>query len=462
MDQDLNFDTIIVGAGQSGDPLARSLAGAGQRIALIERQYVGGTCINFGCTPTKTMVASAAIANSVKCADEFGIDVGHAHTAMVRVRDRKRKLVDSWRKSTESRLLNIGGLSLIYGVASFLSPTQMRVTDATGASTILTGGRIVLNTGGRPAVPHIPGIDTVSYLDSTSIMELDEVPEHLVIIGGGYIACEFAQMFRRFGSKVTILQRSKQLLGREDEDVAVSVKDILNQDGISIQLDAETTSVEQDGQRIRVHYRVSDSQSHLDASHVLVATGRTPNTEDLNLTAANIETTAQGYIVVNDHLETTSPNIYATGDVKGGPAFTHISYDDYRILRRQLVDGDKSASIAGRMIPYTVFIDPQLGRIGITESEARSAGIDVRIFKLSMESVARAAESGETRGFIKAIVEPTTEQILGCSVLGMQGGEIMAMIEIAMLGSLPYTKLRDGIFAHPTLAECFNNLFAPV
>ena len=332
----------------------------------------------------------------------------------------------------------------------------MKLND--GAVRTLTAEKIFINTGGRPAEPNLEGIDGVSTLDSTSIMELDELPQHLLVLGGGYIGLEFGQMFRRFGSEVTIVQQAKQLLGREDPDIADAVRQVMGEDGIKVLLDTKAIRAERDGTKINLTVRTTGGEQTLTGTHLLCAVGREPNTEDLNLAAAGIETDKQGNIKVNNKLETNVPGVYALGDVKGGPQFTHISYDDFRIIRTNLLESG-NATTDERFVPYTVFIDPQLGRIGISETEAKDKSLDFRVAKLEMKSVARAIEMSETRGFIKAIVDANNKQILGASVLGVEGGELMAMFEIAMMGKLPYTVLKDAIFAHPTLAESLNNLF---
>jgi pyruvate/2-oxoglutarate dehydrogenase complex dihydrolipoamide dehydrogenase (E3) component len=331
-----------------------------------------------------------------------------------------------------------------------------------GETLHLTADNIFINTGARPANPPIEGLDSVAALNSTTIMELDEVPDHLLVLGGSYVGLEFAQMFRRFGSEVTVVQRSGQLMGREDPDIAEAVAEIMRQDGIGILLGTQTLRAAQteDG-RIRLTVATSEGERTLSGSHLLVAAGRPPNTETLNLDAAGIETDKRGFIKANDRLETSAEGVYALGDVKGGPAFTHISYDDFRIIRTNLLE-DGSATTADRPVPYTMFIDPQLGRIGLSEQEARDQDRDVRIAKLPMNYVTRAIETGEARGLMKAIVDAETDQILGCAMLGIEGGEIMAMIQIAMMGNLPYTALRDAVFAHPTLAESLNTLFSTV
>jgi pyruvate/2-oxoglutarate dehydrogenase complex dihydrolipoamide dehydrogenase (E3) component len=331
-----------------------------------------------------------------------------------------------------------------------------------GEALELVADNVYINAGARPANPPIEGLDGVSALNSTSIMELDELPEHLLVLGGSYVGVEFAQMFRRFGSEVTVIERGGQLMGREDSDVAEAVAEILREDSIEVLLRTQTRRAAQDDAgKILLTVDTSERERTLEGTHLLVAAGRPPNTETLNLDAAGIETDKRGFIKANERLETSAPGVYALGDVKGGPAFTHISYDDFRIIRTNLLEGG-SATIADRSVPYTMFIDPQLGRIGLTEQEARDRGRDVRIATIPMTYVTRAVEMGETRGFMKAVVDSETDQILGCAVLGIEGGEIMAMIQIAMMGNLPYTVLSDAVFAHPTLAESLNTLFSSV
>jgi pyruvate/2-oxoglutarate dehydrogenase complex dihydrolipoamide dehydrogenase (E3) component len=325
---------------------------------------------------------------------------------------------------------------------------------------VLQAGTIVINAGARPSAPPLDGLDTVPALDSTSIMELDAVPEHLLVLGGGYVGLEFGQMFRRFGARVTIVQRGPALLAREDPDVAEAVAGIMREDGIDVLLDADATRVAAGpGGGVRLEVRVGGSARALEGSHLLVAAGRRPNTDGLGLEAAGVETDARGFVKVDERLRTNVPGIYAIGDVNGGPAFTHISYDDFRILRANLLEGG-SATTTGRLVPYTVFIDPQLGRVGLGEAEATASGREVRIAKMPMSYVARALEVDEPRGFMKAVVDAGSGQVLGCAVLGLEGGELMAALQVAIMGRLPYTALRDAVFAHPTLAESLNNLFA--
>jgi len=458
MDPATHYDAIVIGAGQAGGPLAGALARAGRRSALIERVHVGGTCINEGCTPTKTMVASARVAHLARRGADYGVRVGPVVVDMVAVRQRKRSIVESFRSGSERRLTT-AGLDLLMGEGRFIGPNAVEVRSA-GGTLALTAPLIFINTGGRPTRPGLPGIDSVPTLDSTSIMELGELPEHLLVLGGGYIGLEFSQMFRRFGSRVTVVQRAPQLVAREDADVSEEIRRILCEDGVEVLLETKAAWVGPAGDgRIRLAVQNGGDERMLVASHLLLATGRSPNTEALNLCTAGVVTDKSGFIKVNERLETSAPGVYALGDVKGGPAFTHISYDDFRIIRTNILEGG-NATTRDRLVPNTVFIDPQLGRIGLTETEAREQGRKIQVAKMPMCYVARALEMDEPRGFMKAVVDGDTGLILGAAVLGIEGGEIMAALQVAMMGRLPHTALRDAVFAHPTLAESFNNLFA--
>ncbi|HVI84809.1 MAG TPA: FAD-dependent oxidoreductase, partial [bacterium] len=350
-------------------------------------------------------------------------------------------------------------VELIFGEGRFSAPKVVEVTLKAGGARTLTADEIFINTGGRPARPAIDGLDSVKALDSTSIMELGALPKHLLVLGGGYVGLEFAQMFRRFGSAVMVVQQGKQLLTREDPDVAEEVLKVLKEDGIEVLLQTQATRVQvAAGGGVALQLRGPGGDRTVAGSHLLVAAGRVPNSDGLNLGAAAVQVDARGFISVNDRLEPDVAGIYALGDVKGGPAFTHISYDDYRIIRNNLLRGGQSTT-RDRFVPYTVYIDPQLGRIGLTEQEARAQGRTIRVAKIPTNWVARALEMAEPRGIIKAIVDMETRQILGAAVLAVEGGEIMSMLEIAMMARLPYTALEDGIFAHPTLAEGLNILF---
>jgi len=451
------FDAIVIGTGQGGGPLAGQLAKAGWSVAVLEREHVGGSCVNVGCTPTKTMVASARIAHLVRRAADYGVETGPVTVDQTVVRQRKRAIVESWSSGSRKGLERWDSLELIMGEGRLSGANTVTVSLNAGGERELSANTILINTGTRPYIPPVPGLDRVRYLDSTSIMELGAVPEHLLVLGGGYIGLEFGQMFRRFGARVTIIEQAPRCLPREDEDICSTMSAILREDGIDLRVGHSPTSIDQDGDFITAHL----PDGAIRGSHLLVAAGRTPNSDMLNLDAVGVETDDRGFILVNDALETNVPGIYAFGDVKGGPAFTHIAYDDFRILKANLVDG-ASRTISGRLVPYTVFTDPQLGRVGMTETEARNSGRNIGVATMPMTSVARAIEMDETRGLMKVVVDRDSETILGAAILGIEGGEIMSMLQVAMMGGLRYPELRDAIFAHPTLAESFNNLFKKV
>ena len=452
------YDAIVIGAGQGGGPLSTALASAGKKTAVIEVDEVGGTCVNRGCTPTKTMVASARVAYLARRATDYGVRTGPVEVDLGVVRQRKRDIVETFRHGTLSRLESAPGLDLIFGLARFVGDRRLEVTLRDGGREELSADLIVINAGLRPAPPTFP-LDGVQALDSTSIMELDRVPERLLVVGGSYVGLEFAQMFRRFGSQVTVIELGPRLVPREDPDVSNAVAEILREDGIEVLLDTRTQAARVVDGGVELHAAAAGGERFLRGTQLLMAVGRVPNTDRLEPAAAGIETDQRGHIVVNDRLETSAPGVYAAGDVTGEPAFTHISYADFRILRANLVENG-SRSRTGRLVPYTVFIDPQLGRVGMSEQEARNAGRDIRVARMPMDWVARALEVAEPRGFMKAVVDAHTDQILGCAVFGIEGGEVMSMMEIAMLAKLPYTALRDAVFAHPLLAESLNNLFS--
>ncbi len=424
------YDAVVIGAGQAGTPLARALAQSGRTTALIEREHVGGTCINEGCTPTKTMIASGRVAYLARRAADYGVQIGSLTIDMGKVRQRKRDIVDSFRNGNQSRIEQTEGLDLLFGTASFSGPKTVDVQMNDGSTRQLRADLIFINAGARPSMPRLEGIDDVPYLNSTTIMELDAVPEHLLIIGGGYIGLEFGQLFRRLGSRVTIVQRGGQLLEREDPDVAEAVAAILREDGVSVLLNTPALRVRRNRDEVELDVQTREGERTLRGTHLLVAAGRTPNSDRLNLSAAGVRTDTHGFIQANERLETNVPGIYVLGDIKGGPAFTHISYD------------------------------PQLARVGLSEGQAREQGRDIRVPTMPMSYVARALEVDESRDFLKAVVDAQSKQTLGFTVLGLEGGELMAVVEIAMLGKLPYTVLQDAVFAHPTIAESLNNLFA--
>lgn len=451
-------DVVIIGSGQAAGPLATAMAAAGKQAVLVEREHLGGTCVNVGCTPTKTMIASGRVAYLARRSGDYGVETGSISVDMVQVRQRKREIVKQWRRGSEERLLGKDNPRTIFGEARFTGDHEVTVALNDGGEKVFRAGTIVIDAGTRPRPLEIPGTDEVEILDSTTVMELAEVPEHLIVVGGGPIGLEFAQLFRRLGAGVTIVHRSPHLLSREDDDIAGAVQEVLEEDGIDILLDAEPTRVSRADGGIALEVAQGETTRTVTGSHVLAAAGRVPNTDSLALDAAGVETDKRGYIPTNDRLETNVAGIFAVGDIRGGPKFTHISYDDYRVLKENLIDGGER-TIEGRMVPYTVFIDPQFGRIGMTEQQAREAGREIRVASMPMSAVARAVETDEPRGVMKAVVDAGSGQILGAAVLGIEGGEIASMLQIAMMGELPYTALRDGIFPHPGLAEALNNLF---
>ncbi|RDW73633.1 hypothetical protein BP5796_07075 [Coleophoma crateriformis] len=474
------YDSIIVGSGQAGTPLASACAKAGRTVLLIERTHVGGCCINEGCTPTKTMVASGRAAYLARRGADYGVHTpggedGRIKIDMLKVRSRKREIVKSFGEGSEKRV-KAAGVDVWMGEAAFVDGKTLRVRMHDGSEKTVTSEQIFLNVGERPAPPMLDGLEEVAaerILDSTSIQELDVVPAHLVVLGGGYVGVEFAQLFRRLGAEVTIVQRGKQLLPREDKEIADALLEILKEDGVSVILEGTTTRVSSkspDSCTLTVENSNTEHSPELEieASHMLFAAGRIPNTESLNLSAAGIKTNAKGYIITNEYLETSNPGVWALGDVKGPPAFTHISYDDFRIVQRNLLEhknpGSKSlkkASIKTRQLPYVVYTDPQLGHIGLHEAEARKAYPDatIKTATMPMSYVARALETDESRGMMKAVVDGNTGMILGFTCLGIEGGEVMAVVQTAMLGNLRYEVLQEAIWAHPSLAESLNNLW---
>ena len=452
------YDAIIIGSGQAGTPLSTALAEAGMRTVLIERKHVGGTCINEGCTPTKTMIASGRVAHLVRQAAKYGVHTGPVRVDLRKIRKLKREVVNSFRNGSQAKIEKTENLELIFGEARFTGPKTVEILSKGGTSRLLTAKYIFINAGTRASRPMLDGLEEVPTLDHASIMELDTVPDHLLILGGGYIGLEFGQLFCRLGSRVTIIQSGNQLINREDPDVAEEVANILRQDGVRILLKAKAMRVRSTGGNIQLKVQQKGRSLNLTGSHLLVATGRTPNSDTLNLAATGIRMDDRGFIKVNSRLKTSADGVYALGDIKGGPAFTHISYDDFRIVRGNLLE-KKNLSTKNRQVPYTVFIDPELGHIGLTENEARTQKLNIRIAKMPMSKAARAIETHETRGVMKVIVDAKTNRILGAAILGIEGGEVMSVIEVAMMGKLPYTALRDGVFAHPTVTESLNNLF---
>jgi pyruvate/2-oxoglutarate dehydrogenase complex dihydrolipoamide dehydrogenase (E3) component len=452
----MKFDAIVIGSGQGGNPLCQRLADKGWSVALVERSRVGGTCINTGCTPTKTMVASAQVAHYARNAARWGVHANDVHVDLPAILERKNKVVARFRSGQELRLTERKTLSLYRGHARFLSPNQVQV-----GSDIIESERVFINTGTRPEIPDLPGLDTVPYLTNATLMEIRDLPEHLLVLGGGYIGLEFGQMFRRFGSDVTIVHRGGRLLTREDPDLAGELRKVLEVEGIKFLFNANTASLKTLGGKISLEVESPDGMFTLSGSHLLVATGRIPNTDDLGLENARVNIDAHGYVKINSRLETNVPGIWALGDVKGPPAFTHIAYNDFQVIYANLIEG-KNQTIDHRYLPYAIFTDPQLGRVGMNEQEARATGRKLKIGTFPMAHIARAIERDETTGLMKIIVDAETDRILGAAILGTEGGELIQILGALILADAPYTVLKGAVFIHPTLAEGFFGLMESV
>ncbi|RKR80160.1 pyruvate/2-oxoglutarate dehydrogenase complex dihydrolipoamide dehydrogenase (E3) component [Mucilaginibacter gracilis] len=453
------YDAIVIGSGQAGTPLAKRLAMAGKKTAIFEKGLVGGTCINNGCTPTKAMIASAKLAyNAAKC-DDMGIHIKGFTVDLPLIKKRKDGIVKTFHNGAQKGLEGTKGLDLIFGEAVFTGAKTISVKLTDGGTEEYTADLIFINTGAKTIIPNILGLNNIDYLTSTSILELETVPQHLLIIGASYIGMEFGQMFRRFGSEVTMLEASPRALPKEDEDVSEEIVNILQGEGITFYADAKASLLgKKTNGEIEAELLIAGKKKHITCSHILIATGRKPQTEALQLQKAGVTLDEKGYVKVNQKLETNIKGIYALGDVKPGPAFTHVAYNDYTIVHRNIVAG-ANLSIKDRLIPYCMFTDPPLGRVGITEAEAQKLNINYKVAKLPMEHVARAIEVGETRGFMKAIVNADTKKILGVAILGQEGGEIMSVMQMAMMGGITYDEIRFMMFAHPIYSESLNNLF---
>lgn len=452
-----NFDAIVIGSGQGGNPLAKKMAEKGWKTALIEQRYLGGTCINDGCTPTKAMIACAKVAHTVFHSKHWGV---HSHSLFVDlpfIVARKNNIVSEFRAGT-AKGLSSDKVAVFMGTASFTGNKTIKVTGFKGEEEILTAPHIFINTGASPHIPAISGLGDVPYLTSTTILDEITIPKELLILGGSYIALELGQMYQRLGSHVTVIETGSQLVSKEDPDVAAVIKKMLESEDMQIHTGAQATRIYRNGKKISIDITAGGDNDTLTGTHLLVATGRTPNTAALELKNTRVLTDEKGNIQVNDRLETSEPGIYALGDVKGGPAFTHISYNDHLLIYKNLFE-NANVSIRDRQVPYCMFTDPQLGRIGITEKEALKEGIPFKVACLSMDKVARAIETGQTRGFMKALVHEHTNAILGAAIIGPEGGEIMSVLQMAMLGGITATQIREMVFAHPLYAESLNNLF---
>jgi len=452
------YDLVILGGGTGSTVAAWTFAGEGKRVAVIERKYIGGSCPNIACLPSKNIIHSAKVAAYFRISEEFGIAKQPFNLDMSVVRRRKRKMVsalndvylDNYRKT---------GAEFILGSGRFVAPRTLKVTLPDGTKRQLRGSNVIISTGTRAALEGIPGLADAQPLTHVEALELDEVPDHLMVIGGGYVGLELAQAMRRFGSKVTVIERSERLLPREDDDVQEALRSLLADEGIDLALNAIIQRVSgQSGESVQVVLQQNGVERTIDGSHLLVAAGRLPNTAGIGLELAGVELTDRGYLKVNERLQTTAPGVWAIGEVAGSPQFTHISIDDFRVVHSGLTGGSRVTT--GRQVPFCLFTDPEFARVGLSEKEAQAKGVPYRLFKVPMEAVLRAITLSETRGFLKALVEVDSDRILGFTAFGVGAGEIMTSVEVAMLAGMPYAALRDAVIAHPTLVEGLSPLFS--
>lgn len=443
-----NFDAIIIGTGQSGPSLAERFANQGLRVAVIERKDFGGTCVNTGCVPTKTLVASAYVAHMTRRAAEYGVDVGGPITVdMKRVKARKDAIVAKSRNGVTGWMEGLANTTVYRGHARFTGPKTVSVNGD-----VLEADKIVINTGGRALIPAMPGLDRVPYFTNSSMMEVDFLPEHLLIVGGSYVGLEFAQAYRRFGCRVTVVEMADRLIAREDPDLSDAVREVLEGEGIEVRLNAKCLAVEKDGNGIVMRLDCSTGAPSVGGSHLLLAVGRRPNTDDLGLDRAGVKMDAKGFIIVDDQCRTNIPGIWAMGDVNGRGAFTHTSYNDFEIVAANLFDNDPRR-ISDRIPCYALFTDPPLGRVGMNEREVRAKGIKALAAKWKMTSVGRARERGETLGFMKVVVDAATKKLLGAAILGLGGDEVVHAFLDVMAAGAPYTAISRTVHIHPTVAE---------
>lgn len=454
-----SYDALIIGSGQAGNPLATALADAGQRVVLIEENLLGGSCINYGCTPTKAMLASAERAHQLRTAGAYGLQPAQATVDMAAVVARKDHIVQAMREGVRSNLTQERqGITVVHGHATFVGPRTVQVAQAGGETLRLTAKKVFINTGTRAAVPDIEGLQEAPFLTTTQLLDLQELPGHLVILGGGYIGLEFSQLYRRLGSRVTIVESHRQLLEREDDDACIGLTSVLEAEGVEVVLGAKVRKVSYTEGAFTLTAHTAGKERRIRGTHLVVATGRRPNTDTLGLGAAGVVMDEKGYIQVNARLETNVRGVYALGDVHGGPQFTHISYDDFRVVRDNLLHG-KRRSAKQRPLPYCVFTEPQLGRIGLNEDQAKEQGVSYRVATMPVRTIGRARQIGRPEGFWKVLVGDD-DRLLGATVLCAEGGEIMSMFQLIMAGRLKYQQLQDMVLAHPSWAEGLNNVFA--
>jgi pyruvate/2-oxoglutarate dehydrogenase complex dihydrolipoamide dehydrogenase (E3) component len=449
---DTRFDAIVIGTGQAGPPLAARLSEAGMKLAVIERKHFGGTCVNTGCIPTKALVASAYAAQLARRGPEYGVETGGVRVDMQRVKARKDEIAGRSRQAVEGWLGGLANVAVYHGHGRFESAHSVRVNDE-----VLEAEKIFINVGARALVPPMPGLDRVPYLTNSSMMEIDFLPEHLIVIGGSYIGLEFGQMYRRFGARVTIVEKLDRLIGREDEDVSREIQEILEAEGVEIRLKAECMTVRRQGERIVVGLDCDEDSREVEGSHLLLAVGRVPNTGDLGLEKAGVETDEAGYIRVDDQLRTNVPGIWALGDCNGKGAFTHTSYNDYEIVAANLLDHDPR-KVSDRIMAYALFIDPPLGRAGMTAKQVKASGRKALVATRPMTRVGRAVEKGETRGFMKVVVDAGSKEILGAAILGVTGDEVVHVLLDVMYAKAPHTTVSRAMHIHPTVAELLPTL----
>ena len=443
-----SYDAIVIGTGQAGPPLAAKLASAGQKVAIVERKLFGGTCVNTGCIPTKAMVASAYAAHIARKGGEYGVSIeGPIHVDMARVKARKDQISGQSRSSVESWLKGLANCTVYEGHALFLGPQTIQVSNS-----LLTAPHIFINVGGRASIPKLPGLDQIPYLNNSSMMAVDYLPHHLLVVGGSYVGLEFAQMFRRFGSEVTVIEKAPRLIHREDEDVSATVREILEKEGIRIELSSECIRFAKRGEDVTVGLDCKDSAREVTGSHVLLAMGRRPNTDDLGLETAGVAVDEKGFITVDDSLRTNVPGIWALGDCNGRGGFTHTSYNDYEIVAGNLLNGE-NRKVSDRITAYALYIDPPLGRAGMTETQVRRSGRKALAGQRPMTKVGRAVEKGESQGFMKITVDAETKEVLGAAILGIGGDEAIHCILDTMYAKQPYTTLQRAMHIHPTVAE---------
>jgi len=454
------YQDLVLGSGIGGKLLAWHLARAGRRVAVVERRYVGGSCPNIACMPSKNEIWSAKVVDLVRHAAQFGITTGSVAVDMAKIRQRKRAMVDN-SIAAHLDIYRKSGAELIMGEARLVAPKTMEVRLRDGGTRVLTGERVFLNLGTHATIPPVAGLADARPLTHIEALELDRLPAHLLVFGGGYVGLELAQAYRRFGSRVTVLEHGPQLAGREDPDVADALGRLCGDEGIEVHLSTDTLQVEgRSGESVRLRVRTPQGERVIEGSDILVATGRTPNTAGIGLDRAGVRLNARGFIEVNERLETTAPGVWAIGEAAGSPQFTHVSEDDFRVIRDNLAGGNRTTR--DRLVPFCLFTDPQLARVGLSETEAKQQGVAVRIARLPMSAVLRTQTTGETRGFMKALIDGRTDRILGFTMFGPEAGEVMAVVQTAMLAGMPYTGLREAILAHPTMVEGLGPLFSQV